>query len=226
MNPITSATSSAAPNLTRFWPAWIVASAVGGALTGLLENYGLQFAATLLLQGVLVGALQWLVLRPVLPRAWCWIVATGVGLIAGYFVWIALSSALSPGITWLAVQSGLWEVFWLNTVQMPIILIVPALLQSLCFRGTSPWAKWLALSLAGGLALGMGGAIAGWLTQADAPGLLGQMWFRALAPMMVGWALYGLVTGWYLARRLRAQPVPAINAPESATPRRINGAPT
>ena len=52
-----------------FLVLWLVANAVGGFLTGALEGGGLQFFATILLQGPILGIAQALALWRVLPRA-------------------------------------------------------------------------------------------------------------------------------------------------------------
>lgn len=194
------------PHAMRFWLLWAAASAIGGAITGYLESNGYEFAATLILQGFIVGAAHWLVLRTILPQAWRWLIATGVGVIIGFLISMTIP-LLDSSATWLAVQTGMWEVFWLNALTMPIVILVMALAQVLLLRRVLDWRRWLSISLAAGIALGMGAAVAGWLTQADAPGWLNMWLVRSIAPMTVGWTLYGLLTGWVLPRALRTQPL-------------------
>jgi hypothetical protein len=74
-----------------FWFLWIMATAWGWVLGWILSGY-LIAGISLLATGIAIGALQWLVLKQQIGRAWRWIVATASGWAAGW----ALSFILIP----------------------------------------------------------------------------------------------------------------------------------
>ena len=78
----------------RFLTLWVLANLAGGCLIGFLENNGLQFMATLILSGAIIGSFQWLLLRRLGGFRW-WPIASALG-------WIA-AAYLDMGIRWLYV---------------------------------------------------------------------------------------------------------------------------
>lgn len=79
-----------------FWLLWILAtcisSAVGFALNPILSKFfdDYQFAlwalTFLIMEGLIIGIGQWIILRTKLKKAWGWILATTVGLPSGIFL--------------------------------------------------------------------------------------------------------------------------------------------
>jgi hypothetical protein len=192
MTPASSRSIQAQP--LRFLIVWIGANLLGGFIVGLLENNGLQFMATLILTGAIVGSLQWVVLRKTGSGFRWWPVASAIGWIVGTLV-VSGSYALFPPISdGLRNQFGLWEVFWLNLVTTPISVLAMALAQSLILSGKSRSAgvavgSWLLASIIGGAMLGaVSAALCAAFCQALPSVLVGLV-------DSLGWAVYGLVTG-------------------------------
>jgi len=82
--------------LRREWPLsrwWIVSVSVGVGLQHFLAD-GFENARDLslavLLSGLLVGVIQWRLLRPHLPSSAGWIVASGLGWSVGWLIGIAI----------------------------------------------------------------------------------------------------------------------------------------
>ena len=81
---------------------------------------------TWVIAGVLVGIFQWLVLQGRVARPWSWIVATGMGWVAGYFITLfalpqelevltGMILGLTTGIAqWLILRRELhWAGWWI-----------------------------------------------------------------------------------------------------------------
>ncbi|MEM7650255.1 MAG: hypothetical protein AAF283_13830 [Cyanobacteria bacterium P01_A01_bin.70] len=171
----------------RFLWTWAIANLMGGAIISGLENYGLQFMATLILAGATLGALQGAVIRS--GRFRWWPVVSAVGWIVGAFV-MALSQGLyRPLVDLLYGYLGLWEVFWLNVVITPIPVLGMALAQSLLLaRQGRPIGIWLAASLVGAVLQGAtSAALCLWLCPMAQP--------FSIVVGALGWAAYGLLTG-------------------------------
>jgi len=178
------------------FPAWLLASLLGGAIAGILEVQ-FQFLGLLMLTGIPIGFVQSLVLRSSLRRAWRWAVVTAI---AWPLVNMLETSLLQlPGdwvIQSLTATGLLWEVFWMNLVRMALVLVLVAIPQAWLLRqsGMGGW-TWIAASLVGGAVLG---AIAATTC---------LWWCPALKGIGVGivlggssWLGYGLVTGLVLHR--------------------------
>lgn len=182
----------------RFLFLWVLANLIGGFLAGFLEDNGLQFMATLVLTGAIVGTAQWLVLRPWGGFRW-WPVASAIGWIVGTFSASLLQGLYRPAVDFLWHQVGLWEVFWINLIAQPLWVLTMAIAQGIILRrralrrvppaSNRPVGVWILASLAG--AVGHGAVSAS----------LCAAWCPALPSALVGivnglgWATYGLITG-------------------------------
>jgi hypothetical protein len=136
----------------REWLWWTLATA-GGWLLGSLGNFAISIVlsmtglnaalnvdpaqidqstmlffmvvslAMLLIIGVLVGALQWLVLRRHIPGVNRWAIFTGLGFALGSFVFLAFMG-LGVGVTqWLLLRRDLNKTGWwpvINAVAWPL----------------------------------------------------------------------------------------------------------
>lgn len=189
------------PSVAALWGLWIIASAVGGAVVGLLEAR-FQFLATLVLAGFVVGIAQWLVLRVYIARAWPWIIATGIGVVLGNLLRLNMSSDAQL-VTFLWERLGLWEVFWLNVVNQPIVLGITSLLQWLILRRYRQSIWWIPISLVGGMLLGATSATFCYVgCDAVASSINAQV--STALTYASGWVAYGVVTGGLIARLIRA----------------------
>ena len=135
--------------MTRLRWAWPVAILVGFPIGGLVANLivgKIDTAATAavggLIAGGIIGAAQWLALRPLVP--WLWVVATSVGMAAGLAVGAAvvdygisrgdlavmgaitglgvgglqavvLAPRVSGALWWAALNPAAWALAWLVT---------------------------------------------------------------------------------------------------------------
>lgn len=174
------------PQRYRFLWAWAIANLIGGAIISGLENYGLQFVATLLLAGAILGSLQRLVIQS--SRLRWWPVVSAVGWIAGTYLMVFSQGLYQPVVDLLSTYFGLWEAFWLNAVTAPIPVFGMALAQSLLLtRQCRPIWPWLTASLAGAVLQGITGAtLCLVLCPIARP-------FSILAGALA-WATYGLLT--------------------------------
>ncbi|MEB3356564.1 MAG: hypothetical protein VKK04_07545 [Synechococcales bacterium] len=188
-------------NRAHFLLGWLLANLLGGFVAGFLENNGLQFAATLIRAGAIVGTLQWLVLRWVVRQVRWWPLASAVGWIVGTQVMIFSSSLYQPVVDFLWSSLGGWEVFWLNLVTGPIPLVGMAIAQAWVFSRNTRFSpkfigSWiLASTLAGAVRGGASAALCAAycpILSASLVGLVDGM----------GWAAYGLITGMVLLRQL------------------------
>ncbi|MEM8603076.1 MAG: hypothetical protein AAGF24_04500 [Cyanobacteria bacterium P01_H01_bin.121] len=181
--------------------AWIVANFSGGFVVGFLEDNGLQFMATLVLAGAIVGSSQWLVLRRFGSSFAWWPLASGIGWILSTILQVSSSNVYRPIVAWLWAHLGLWEVFGLNVVTQPIAILGMAIAQI----GLLVWrcrgqgkvvVIWLVASLLGAALQGaIGAALCAAACQALPNVLIGLVAGSA-------WASYGLITGlalWRLA---------------------------
>lgn len=77
----------------RLWLAWVVTTAIGGAVGGIaIDTAGVVGAA---LFGAALGVFQWLVLRRALPRISGWVTITSLG---GLLAWATLPVAMLVAI--------------------------------------------------------------------------------------------------------------------------------
>jgi len=188
--------------LRPFLAGWIVANLVGGALGGLLEAR-LQFLGTLVLVGSTVGLLQWFLLRRYLPHpvGWAWAMVLGWPL--GSLLRVAMGDFFTPLITMLTLKGWLWEVFWLNFLEMPVTLALIGILQALWLaprRRTVP--SWFLANSVGGAVLGGVGATVCFQACDRITAVAGTM-TTGLVLGALSWAGYALVTGPVLAALLR-----------------------
>ncbi len=200
---ITNTTASPTQGVFRIWLPWVLASAAGGAIVGALEAGGLQFLATLILAGFVVGAMQWLVLRSHLRAAWQWPLASGVGLLLGNLLNASLpiSNLLEPLI---GPQAGPWGGIWLNMSFYLLPLTVAGIAQWVVLRQQAGAGWWLAISAVGGLVLGAVGSAVCYAGCDMVTASAGAVVSTAVA-YGTGWAAYGIVTGWLLARLLQTR---------------------
>jgi hypothetical protein len=183
-----------------FLVLWLVANAVGGFLTGALEGGGLQFFATILLQGPILGVAQALALWRVLPRAWAWAVVTPIVFITALMLTGPLSGAPAGRLTQLV---GLWETFWLQAMMMSLVMLIVGLGQWAVFHSLSTW--WMFISLLGGATLGMTGATVCLYFCAPLAATAGN-WLSTGVSVGAGWLAYSLPTGlWLMGRELGAE---------------------
>lgn len=185
-----------------FFTGWIVANLLGGALGGILEAR-LQFLGTLVLVGSMVGLLQWLFLRRYMQQAapWAWMMALGWPF--ANLLRIEISPFFTPLIEMLTSRGWLWEVFWLNVFQTPVVLAVIGILQALWLPPrwrTLP--SWFLANIAGGAVLGAVGATV-CLQYCDRITAVAGSTTTGLVLGAFSWAGYALVTGPVLAFLLR-----------------------
>ena len=196
-------------NTRRIWSAlwitWIVANALGGLLVGTLEAGGLQVAATLVLSGPILGAVQWLVLKRALRIGPIWILGSTVGWLAGTALSMAASPLVDPLVAALLNSFGQWEVLWLNAIKQTLILTVLGLAHWAMLRQRIPEAGWwiVASALAG---LAQGTVQASFCAAACEPitTSLGSMVATGLT-YSIGWMAYSIVTGYALVRSLQTK---------------------
>jgi len=174
------------------WVMWAGMNGIAGAFIGLLEAGGMQFFATLILTGFIIGPAQWLVLRPWLPNPTTWLTASALGWILGILAQIRLSNLSTPLVQLLTSTVGAWEVFWLNVVTQPIILLVLGAVQWLVLRTLVPRAYWWVI----------GSAIAGMVKGAMGATTCLIICQGVVYPVIAGaisdgiaWIGYGLITG-------------------------------
>lgn len=196
------------PRYFRLWLGWAVANGAGGAMVGALEEGGLQFFATLVLSGPILGIAQWLVLRYSLRGTGAWILLSTVGWFLGINLRILLGGILDPLVQRLLAIDGLWEVFWLNTVNEPVTLAMFGAAQWLILRRHLQGAGWwIVASAVGGAVQGaVSSKVCAFACRAVALGIgNGQAGAMAAAALSsaAGWAGYGAVTGILLAWLLR-----------------------
>ncbi|WP_346293349.1 hypothetical protein [Sphaerothrix gracilis] len=174
----------------KFLSLWTGANLLGGFLIGYLESNGLEFMASLMLTGAIVGSLQWTVLRLTGCRFRWWPVASTLGWITGTYVLTASQSLYHPVAAGLEGQLGLSEVFWLHLLDTPLWVLFMALAQSLVLVQYRRWAgPWLLASLLGGVALAV--------VRQGMCSAFCQSLPLSLSGLDdgIGWAAYGLVTG-------------------------------
>jgi len=177
---------------------------------GALEAGGLQFFATLVLTGPVLGVAQWLVLRQYLrPAGWWVLVSTGGWWLASN-IRLLLGGALDPLVQQLWHRYGLWEVFWINLVKEPVNLAIFSAVQGLVLPGYLwPASLWVLASTVGGAVKGaVDSSVCAVACQAVAAsvgsGQVGAM-VAAAVSSGAGWAGYGVVTAvgmvWLLQTR-------------------------
>lgn len=181
---------------------WVVANGIGGALGGLLEAR-LEFLGTLVLVGSMVGLCQWLFLRHRLARPALWAWAMAIGWLLGNLLRVNIGHIFTPLAQALTLRGWLWEVFWLNFLQMPVTLAVIGLLQGLWLtprRRTVP--SWVLINVIGGAMLGGVGATF-CLHFCDLVTATAGVMTTGLLLGALSWIGYAMVTGPVLALLLR-----------------------
>lgn len=165
-----------------------MANLAGGFIVGFLENNGLQFMATLVLTGAIVGTMQWFVLRN-WGRFRGWPLASSIGWIISTVLNRLINSLTEPLANFLWHQAGLWEVFWINLINQPLWILGMAIAQSVFLARRGAVGLWILASLIGAAA---NGAVSASLC---------AVWCQELPTALVGivnglgWATYGVVTG-------------------------------
>ena len=238
----TQSVGSACAGLGWWLLVWVAANglvglvglvgAVGATITapdefpdGIVLGLRLFAVAVVLVTPLLLGVVQWGVLRMRVDLAFAWVPLTaacfGGGIVVGVFVGAFL--ALFSGVMNI---SGDWEKPWGLLMAWGVIGAVagPAM-------GFPQWAKlekhlartgagardvgardvWVLASTVGMAAVGVTAGAAAWVGGAD-----GARWLE-LVGMLVGWLLYGAVTGTVLVWLLRQRPVGADDATAGAT---------
>ncbi|MBI1294745.1 hypothetical protein GC175_07275 [bacterium] len=190
---------------SALWITWIMANALGGLVVGMLEGGGLQFAATLVLSGPILGAVQWLVLKRALRIGPIWILGSTVGWLAGTAAGMAASPLVDQLVAALMNSFGQWEVLWLNAIKQTLILTILGLAHWAMLRQRIPDAGWWigASALAG---LAQGTAQASFCAAACEPVMasMGNMVATGLT-YSIGWVAYSIVTGYALVRSLQTK---------------------
>ncbi len=166
----------------QFLSLWVMATFLGGFLINFLENNGLQFAATLLLSGAIIGSLQWIVLKYTRGfinicsdrRLRYWPLVSALGWITGTVSYALFIGLFYPFTNFLLAQLGLQDDIWLIGIALSFWSLCMAIAQSFLFNHrilSWPQARslWLIASVVGG---GNQITIAG-----------------------VGWIIYAVVTG-------------------------------
>ena len=106
----------------RTWLQWVLASAVSGAVTmtvtGALVRAGSADAAVVvavfgLLIGVSLGITQWLVLRPQVPRAYRWVLASALGGMVVGVLGLAMGEAVGGPFGGSVIGAALGSMQWL-----------------------------------------------------------------------------------------------------------------
>jgi hypothetical protein len=141
--------------------------------------------------------------RQQLARATLWACVLVVGWPLGNLLRVALSDYFVPFIQTLTLRGWLWEVFWLNALEMPVTLAVIGIGQGLVL--TPRWRTvpgWLLINLLGGSLLGATGATVCLHFCAPLTSVAG-MTVTGLVLGALGWGAYALVTGPVLFRLLR-----------------------
>jgi len=185
-----------------FLLGWIGVNLLGGAVGGSLEER-FQFLGTLVLFGTPLGVVQWLLLRRYIPRAWLWALVLVLGWPLANLITIAVDPLLAPIIQTLRATGLLWEVFWLNLVRWPVVLLIIGLLQGFLLtprRRAVP--LWLLANLLGGLVVGATGATVCYHFCTPITQSVGVLTTGAVLGA-ASWAAYAVVTGPVLARLLR-----------------------
>ncbi len=89
----------------KLWLLWVFATTLGWLV-------GSSFLPLELVAGLSIGVAQWLVLRPMFPQSWMWIVLSAGGWMLGWGVSMALgipqSAALIAGIVGLSIGGFQW----------------------------------------------------------------------------------------------------------------------
>lgn len=193
--------------LLSFLAGWIVANGIGGALGGLVETR-LEFLGTLVLVGSVVGLAQWLFLRPMFAKAALWAWAMAIGWLLGNLLRVNLGGVFRPLVQELTLHGWLWEVFWLNFVQMPVTLAVVGLSQGVLLtpRGRAV-PSWVLSNVVGGALLGAIGATFCLYFCNLVTAIAGVMTTGLLLGAL-SWIGYALVTGPVLFYLLRRQKLP------------------
>jgi len=179
---------------------WTLANGLGGAAIGVLEAGQFQFMATLVLTGVVLGVIQgWMLRRFVSSRLW--LLVSSVGWLLGIFLMLSLSS-IADALVRLLGQIGGWEVLWLNVLNQPITLTIFSLCQWIVLRQRAHRAaQWVPVSVLAGVVEGaIGAAVCAAVCQTIATRLNGET--ATAVSYGLGWAGYGVVTGFWLARCL------------------------
>ncbi len=172
------------------WLFWILSTGIGGAFIGYMAA-PTDFFWELIASGFVIGITQWIVLRRYINSAIWWIPASGFGWILGVYLMIFTQEILNPIVKFLTSTGGLWEVFWLNTINEPIKFAVLGFTQWFVLRRQFRYAGWWIIASA--LSGAARGAIGSYVC-AVACNIGGGTISNGL-----GWAASGAITGILLA---------------------------
>jgi hypothetical protein len=162
-------------------------------------------AASIGLFGAVVGILQWLVLRRLLPATGWWIAATAGGWAAAGAIDGTLSGFLSGTVTGVGPGIGVLGFLLATVLGVAALGLLPGVLQSLVLRHRVEALNWSAAHL---IALGAGFVVA-FPAMLVVAGLFGfsvpspQAW--VIAGLLMG-TVFGTVTWRVLERALVYQP--------------------
>ncbi len=91
----------------KLWLLWVAATTLGWLV-------GSSFLPLELIAGLSIGVAQWLVLRPMFPYSWWWIVLSASGWMMGWGISMALgipqSAALIAGLVGLSMGAFQWYI--------------------------------------------------------------------------------------------------------------------
>jgi len=174
---------------------------------GALEEGGLQFFATLVLSGPVLGFTQWLVLRWYIHPLGEWVSASALGWLLGITVEVMLNDVLSPLAQQLWYRFGLEESFWLRLVNEPVSLTFFGAFQWVFLRRRLNQAYWWILaSVLGGAVKGAVSSTVG-VAAGVAASQAASVAIRGVVASAMsygsGWAGYGVVTGVVLVQLLQ-----------------------
>ncbi|MCB0130723.1 MAG: hypothetical protein KDD78_07735, partial [Caldilineaceae bacterium] len=158
----TVATSSTTGFSTKFFLTWLMALTIAGIIAGVLENTLWQFGTTIVLEGILIGTAQAIVLAGRIRRPWLWASMTGFLFIPARLLTGPITS-LSSDI--LVDLFGVRFSFWLNSTAMALLVALVAFGIWALYEELS--SVWIALNLIGGFLVGVvSAALCLWLCQA------------------------------------------------------------
>jgi hypothetical protein len=114
-------------NKFGLWAGWALATGAGMLLGFLpaepladLFNLGVARVIVPLLAGVLIGLLQWLLLRPFLTSAADWIISAGFGWMAGYALGLLVIRSLAGGMLEAVIGYIVFGVI-VSALQWPVL---------------------------------------------------------------------------------------------------------
>lgn len=171
--------------------SWVLLSALGGAALYTIEaNVGIWVQPVV--TGVVIGLLQWLILRRHLSRAFSWVLVTAVSWpVAQLLSSLYLIEQIAPFSQGLTELGQFDEESWLQILRMSLVLALIAVPQCLVLLRLARLAfLWIPASLFGGIFIGY----IGWAQCPICSSIL-QINLPAVYWATIGWGAYALITG-------------------------------